>query len=446
MSSSSRPVLAAALVLAVAQSTSAQQAMSAQQTAPMRRTAPLRDGGTFHLDTGTWTRKSASHAALGPDVLYNNTCSTGYFAPLSQATFVDEGRLPSPTAPTPTGCAANYRVDGFTFSYCTDQVAGALTTYTHAFYQSYSACGPIVGTAPTAMVTLTGLPASPITGNVACWSVTIDLGVTGSFVLAADGDGDFDGGPTADRFGWAMRTSAPGTQTGPAISGAPTQCPPGSGTVFSPPPGVGTGLGNNDSFRITEVPPGSPLYLEGCHFFGGNPFAGFALALYGTACPTTTTGEVLYCFGDGAGTPCPCANHAAPAAQSGCLNSLATGATLRALGTASLANDSLSLLGANMTNAPCLYFQGTTRQNGGFGDAFGDGLRCAGGAAVRLGAYSNGNGSSQIPAPNEARISVRGGVASPGTRTYQVWYRNVAAFCTPAGFNLSNGLEITWAP
>ncbi|MEY2806172.1 MAG: hypothetical protein RIR65_589, partial [Planctomycetota bacterium] len=34
----------------------------------------------------------------------------------------------------------------------------------------------------------------------------------------------------------------------------------------------------------------------------------------------------------------------------------------------------------------------------------------------------------------------------PGTRTYQAWYRNAAAFCTPSGFNLGNGLEIVWAP
>jgi hypothetical protein len=41
-------------------------------------------------------------------------------------------------------------------------------------------------------------------------------------------------------------------------------------------------------------------------------------------------------------------------------------------------------------------------------------------------------------------VSVRGGVAAPGTRTYQGWYRNAAAFCTTATFNLTNGLEIIW--
>jgi len=41
---------------------------------------------------------------------------------------------------------------------------------------------------------------------------------------------------------------------------------------------------------------------------------------------------------------------------------------------------------------------------------------------------------------------IKGNITSPGTRTYQVWYRNAAAFCTPSTFNLSNGWELIWAP
>jgi hypothetical protein len=33
-----------------------------------------------------------------------------------------------------------------------------------------------------------------------------------------------------------------------------------------------------------------------------------------------------------------------------------------------------------------------------------------------------------------------------GTREYQCWYRNAAAFCTASTFNLTNGLEILWQP
>jgi hypothetical protein len=31
-------------------------------------------------------------------------------------------------------------------------------------------------------------------------------------------------------------------------------------------------------------------------------------------------------------------------------------------------------------------------------------------------------------------------------RYYQVWYRNVAPFCTPEAYNLTNGLVVTWVP
>ena len=76
---------------------------------------------------------------------------------------------------------------------------------------------------------------------------------------------------------------------------------------------------------------------------------------------------------------------------------------------------------------------------------FGDGLRCAGGQLTRLGTATNsGAGPSQYPGFFQQSVSVRGGVTQPGTRTYQAWYRNVATFCTPAGFNTSNGWEIFW--
>ena len=81
---------------------------------------------------------------------------------------------------------------------------------------------------------------------------------------------------------------------------------------------------------------------------------------------------------------------------------------------------------------------------GGTGTVFGDGLRCAGGMVVRLGTKTNVAGSSHYPAAGDPSVSVRGSITAPGTRTYQVWYRNAASFCTPSTFNLSNGLSIVW--
>jgi hypothetical protein len=156
-------------------------------------------------------------------------------------------------------------------------------------------------------------------------------------------------------------------------------------------------------------------------------------------------GATGFCFGDGSGTGCPCGNNGA--SGNGCAHSLsATGANLASTGRASLANDSLVLSGTSMPNSSALYFQGTSTVNGGLGVVFGDGLRCAGGAIVRLGTQSNAGGSSQYPAAGDPPVSVRGLVSLPGTRTYQVWYRNAASFCTAATFNLTNGLSVSWEP
>lgn len=151
-----------------------------------------------------------------------------------------------------------------------------------------------------------------------------------------------------------------------------------------------------------------------------------------------------FCFGDGTGNACPCGNFGA--AAHGCANSVAaSGALLVASGTASLAIDSVTLQGSGMPNSSALYFQGTVQQAGGLGSTFGDGLRCTAGSVVRLGTKSNVAGASQFPSGGDLTVSAKGLVLAPGTRHYQVWYRNAATFCTSSTFNLSNGVTITWS-
>ncbi len=150
-----------------------------------------------------------------------------------------------------------------------------------------------------------------------------------------------------------------------------------------------------------------------------------------------------FCAGDGTATACPCGNGGG--AGRGCANSVnPSGALLAASGNSALSNDTVVLAGSGMPDAPALYFQGSSQQNGGLGALFGDGLRCAGGTVVRLGPKVNSGGASQYPGAGDASVSVRGMIGAPGTRTYQVWYRNAADFCTAATFNLSNGVEIAW--
>jgi hypothetical protein len=64
---------------------------------------------------------------------------------------------------------------------------------------------------------------------------------------------------------------------------------------------------------------------------------------------------------------------------------------------------------------------------------------------ARLGTkFSSTGGTSQCPSAGDLSVSVRGGVGSPGTSTYQIWYRNIALFCTHAASNTSNCWEIDW--
>ncbi len=189
-------------------------------------------------------------------------------------------------------------------------------------------------------------------------------------------------------------------------------------------------------YAIINLHDGSGVDLNGAAF--GTPDALVRVAFPGPA-------PVAFCFGDGSGTACPCGNNGA--VGNGCASSVsAAGANLAASGTTSLTSDTLVLSGTGMPNSSALYFQGTADVAGGAGAVFGDGLRCAGGSVIRLGTKFNSAGASQYPTGGDLSVSVRGLVAGPGTRTYQCWYRNAAAFCMPETFNLSNGILVTWTP
>ncbi len=157
-------------------------------------------------------------------------------------------------------------------------------------------------------------------------------------------------------------------------------------------------------------------------------------------------GSGAYCFGDGSGTACPCGNNSTVGGNAGCLNSLGTAGSLTVSGAASVGADTFALNGDSMPDSSALYFQGTTQIAAGAGAVFGDGLRCAGGSITRLGTLVNFLGSSSYPGPGDQPVSIRGGTAAGDVRTYQVWYRNAADFCTPSTFNLTNAYQAVWQP
>jgi hypothetical protein len=167
-----------------------------------------------------------------------------------------------------------------------------------------------------------------------------------------------------------------------------------------------------------------------------------------TVCYRYSTPGSVACSGDGTGAACPCGNIGA--SGHGCASSInVAGATLSASGNPASSADSFHLRADGLPlGAPALFFQGSSLLSGGAGIAFGDGLRCVGGQVVRLGTRTAMNGTVQLgPLFGDAPISVTGAIpAGGGSFAYQVWYRNAAAFCTPATFNLTNAWLALWTP
>jgi hypothetical protein len=160
--------------------------------------------------------------------------------------------------------------------------------------------------------------------------------------------------------------------------------------------------------------------------------------------PPGTPG-VLYCAGDDLSvTWCPCGNTSDGSLRvAGCANSaFASGCRMTGSGTASVGEDDLVLRSERqIPHQPCLYFQGDSRIDGGNGISFGDGLRCASGAVIRLQVrFSDAAGISSTT----INIAAKGGVVAGDVKRYQVWYRDYLASPCGWGFNLSNGFEVVW--
>jgi len=149
-----------------------------------------------------------------------------------------------------------------------------------------------------------------------------------------------------------------------------------------------------------------------------------------------------FCFGDGTGASCPCDNPGF--AGQGCANSSGQGALLTATGSPSILAADLTLFAYGAIPGQAgLFFQGNNAVGGGDGLAFGDGLRCAGGAVTRLEvviANILGDIATTID------ITAKGGVASGDLRRYQLWYRDPVGGPCGSEFNLSNGVEVLWIP
>ena len=152
--------------------------------------------------------------------------------------------------------------------------------------------------------------------------------------------------------------------------------------------------------------------------------------------------STAFCFGDGSGTPCPCGNLGAPG--QGCANSSGNGGVLANGGTSSVALDNLTFQASHLLpNQPALLFSGGAAPNGGNGLPFGDGLRCVGTNLIRLGVQTPGGGGTASWGPGLVGGT---GYAAGDTRYFQVWYRDPSGSPCGLAFNLTNGVELTFAP
>ena len=156
----------------------------------------------------------------------------------------------------------------------------------------------------------------------------------------------------------------------------------------------------------------------------------------------------IFCIGD---SGCPCFNDTPAAEQAGCANSTGGGAKLRGAGSASAAADDLTLsLSGLPANRFAIVFFGPTIE--ATPSVFGDGLRC-----VSPGPPGDGQGGGFLRLPIQHSggagfVQYSGLVGQfpaqllPGsTWGFQGFYRDPAnASCTDAGFNLSNGLAVTF--
>ncbi|MFN0242902.1 MAG: hypothetical protein ACKVWV_08440 [Planctomycetota bacterium] len=161
-----------------------------------------------------------------------------------------------------------------------------------------------------------------------------------------------------------------------------------------------------------------------------------------------------FCFGDGSlGVPCPCAPpnvvpNPSGAPDAGCANAFQLeGAKLYASGRTN--PDNVVLQGSGLTpSGYTLFFVGTAEIAAGI--AYGDGVRCTGGALVRFGPQFATCGSVRYPNPalgHTLPLSVVSSV-TPGsgqTRWYQGFYRHaVPNFCNSGTTNFTSGYRIVW--
>jgi len=128
-------------------------------------------------------------------------------------------------------------------------------------------------------------------------------------------------------------------------------------------------------------------------------------------------------------------------------NSVGSGALISHNGSRSVAANSFELVSQTQpSNQFGLFFYSGSQVNGGAGIPFGDGLRCVGGSQsiYRLPVINSGGSGVQSFTIDFGNLPTGGGISGGDTLNFQSWYRDPGAGAS--GFNLSDGLQVTFCP
>lgn len=292
--------------------------MQSPATPSLVRRSPVavKDGGTYHVATGAWTRSAFRRSVPdGQEVVYSNTSNVGglYTVGIGSLQYpgqiaYDEGALPAlgngtvgfGTEPD----QVSYEITGFEIRYCDFKTAPMSSSWTYTFYESFDpAVDPASGAAPNAVVDLVNLPAN------GCWTVTVDLTGGSEFKLVGDGGAAAPGwqdDPARDSFAYGIeyRGALGGEPAGVFFAGDPEFTGGiggyGAGTYFLDPTQAATscgttGLGALDGWTLTDgatTVRTPPIYSNGVGCGqGARPFGSTYLRMFATEGPGSDIGR-----------------------------------------------------------------------------------------------------------------------------------------------------------
>ncbi len=154
---------------------------------------------------------------------------------------------------------------------------------------------------------------------------------------------------------------------------------------------------------------------------------------------TTLNSGQAYCFGDGTGANCPCADGGL---GEGCLNSSGRGAVLWGSGHGSFTSDSfvLSVQGAT-GNKPGLLVRG----GNAVAAPAGDGILCTSTNTLRSQVMLTSSVGT-VTFSNFQGQSFGNFAFANAPTNFQFYYRDIVGSCTGAGFNFSSAWTVTYLP